>query len=387
MTRLLGLFVTAALACLTFASAKADPVDYDYLDARVRQLMQRDDMVGLAIAVVENGEIRFAKGYGYTEVGGKPVDANTAFRWASVSKGLSGSLAAQLDHEGTLSLDSHVSDWHTSLKLPGTGETVATVKDVLSHQLGLIPNAFDNKIEHGQDPAQVRATLVGLKPICSIGKCHGYQNVAFDTISEIFSKSTGKDFDTLTRTKVFEPLGMTTANVTYSGFLSSGNYAKPYTWSSRSNKLYESSITLPYFRVAAAGGVSSSITDLARYMQAQMGLRPDVFHPDALKIAHQPLVYTAREANGMGHRYQGVESAEYALGWRIYSYHGHRLIGHRGMVRGTRALILFDPEKNSGVVATWNSSVGRPTGLQFEVMDMIYGLPKRDWMRLLNEDG
>jgi len=58
------------------------------------------------------------------------------------------------------------------------------------------------------------------------------------------------------------------------------------------------------------------------------------------------------------------------------------VIGHRGAVEGYRAAVLFDPEIQSGVVMLWNSATGRPNGLQLEIFDQIYGLPKRDWMRL-----
>lgn len=362
-------------------TASAEPIDYDYLEARLQLLMERDDMMGLAVAVVENGQIRFAKGYGLTEANGQPVNSETRFRWASVSKGLSGTLAAELAQNGTISLDSPISTYHTTLKLPGFGERKATVRDLLAHRLGLVSNAFDNKLERGELPEKIRGTLADLKLICPVSECHGYQNVAFDTITEIFKETTGLDFPTLVQTKVFNPLGMTTASVTYEGLVGSSNYAKPYSW--RGGRLSADRITMPYFRVAAAGGVSSSITDLARYMQAQMGLRPSVFGPQALAISHQPVVKTQREANGMHSRFERINDADYALGWRVYDYEGHRVIGHRGAVRGYRALILFDPERKTGVVALWNSGITRPTGIQFEVMDMVYGLPKRDWMRLM----
>src|SRR3712207_9227362 len=61
---------------------------------------------------------------------------------------------------------------------------------------------------------------------------------------------------------------------------------------------------------------------------------------------------------------------------------GHRIVGHRGGINGYRSLILFDPEKKSGVVALWNSNTSQPGGLEFEVMDMLYGLPFRDWLEL-----
>jgi beta-lactamase class C len=75
-----------------------------------------------------------------------------------------------------------------------------------------------------------------------------------------------------------------------------------------------------------------------------------------------------------------VRTAQYGLGWRIYDYAGHRVIAHRGGLKGYRSLIMFDPALKSGVVALWNSSTNQPGGIEFEVMDMIYHLPPRDWM-------
>jgi beta-lactamase class C len=77
-----------------------------------------------------------------------------------------------------------------------------------------------------------------------------------------------------------------------------------------------------------------------------------------------------------------VGTAWYGYGWRSYDYAGHRIIGHRGGIKGYRSFILFDPEKKSGIVALWNSDTWQPGGLEFEVMDMIYHLPFRDWLEL-----
>lgn len=384
MRRVLVKMALAIVSCAGMLTAAAEPVSYTYLDARLQLLMQRDDMMGLAVAVVEDGEIRFSKGYGLTEKDGSPVSIGTRFRWASVSKGLSATLAGQLDHDGTLSLDDHVSKYKTTLRLPGLGESKATLKDVLSHRLGLVSNAYDNILETGGNPATIRGTLSRLKLICPVGECHSYQNIAFDTISEVLNQVTGQDFETLARVKLFNPLGMTTASTTMSGFLGSPDYAKPYSYSR--GRMIANSVNSSYFKVASAGGVSSSVYDMALYMQAQMGLRPDVIPQDVLELIHTPIVETAREANGMGRRFDRIHDADYALGWRVYDYEGHRVVGHRGGVRGYRSLIMFDPELKSGVVALWNSNVSRPTGIQFEVMDMIYGLERRDWMRLMPDN-
>jgi beta-lactamase class C len=77
-----------------------------------------------------------------------------------------------------------------------------------------------------------------------------------------------------------------------------------------------------------------------------------------------------------------VRTASYGLGWRVYDYAGHRVIAHRGGVKGYRSLIMFDPALKSGVVALWNGSSNQAGGLEFEVMDMVYRLPFRDWLEL-----
>jgi beta-lactamase class C len=119
--------------------------------------------------------------------------------------------------------------------------------------------------------------------------------------------------------------------------------------------------------------------------KAQMGLNPEVLDQGVLDELHTPRVYTRREQSGMSRRYGGqVRDARYALGWRVYKYGkaGHRVVGHRGAVEGYRSLILFDPERDTGVVALWNSNAREPVGVQFEVMDMVYGLPAQDWMKI-----
>ena len=75
-------------------------------------------------------------------------------------------------------------------------------------------------------------------------------------------------------------------------------------------------------------------------------------------------------------------ASQYALGWRDYSYHGHRLIGHQGAVRGYRATVLFDPVRRTGIAMLWNSQSGQPVGLQLDLLDRLYNLPHTDWMGL-----
>ena len=117
-------------------------------------------------------------------------------------------------------------------------------------------------------------------------------------------------------------------------------------------------------------------------MIAQMGGMPEVLDRKVLDEIHAPLVQTPNELGRLRKFRERLGEPYYGYGWRSYVYAGHRIIGHRGGVNGYRSLILFDPERKSGVVALWNSNTSQPGGLEFEVMDMLYGLPFRDWMEI-----
>ena len=113
-----------------------------------------------------------------------------------------------------------------------------------------------------------------------------------------------------------------------------------------------------------------------------MGEMPDVLDARVLDTVHARYVKTPTERARLRKFLERVGGAWYGYGFRSYDYAGHRIIGHRGGISGYRSLILFDPQKKSGVVALWNSDTWKPGGLEFEVMDMIYHLPFRDWMEL-----
>jgi len=359
--------------------APGSDIDYPRIDNRLQSLMRQGSMVGLAVGIVEDGEIRFLKGYGVTTAGGDDVGTDTVFRWASLSKGVAADTVALLAGQGRLSLYEPVGKYAASLRLPGGNEQKATVADLLSHRLGLFSHANDSKLEDGFDPKFLRRTLASLHAICSPGQCHAYQNVAYDAASEIVEKVTGKSYDEAVREQVFLPLGMNSASTTRRGLMAARSWARPHV-GGRTSKPVE--VAEAYYRVPAAGGVNSSIKDLAIWMQAQMGIEPGVLSREVLAAVQSPRAATPAELGRMRKFRERIRAASYGLGWRIYDYAGHRVIAHRGGVRGYRSLIMFDPAKKGGVVALWNSSTNQPAGLEFEVMDMLYRLPPRDWLAL-----
>ena len=369
---------TAKLTLSQVSPQDRHAIDYASLDARLKKLADERGVVGLSVGVVENGRITFLSGYGETIAGsGEKVTPETVFRWASVSKGVAATMVAKLVEQGKVDFNTPVVNYAHSLKLPAAAEYRATVGDLLSHRLGIYRNAYDNKLEEGQDTSFLRATLNQLNLICPPGTCWSYQNVAYDGSSEIVQKATGQPYWNAVKHSLFDPIGMTSASMTREGLVTARSWARPHNGGERPLEVNDS-----YYRVPAAGGVNSNIKDLALWMIAQMGAMPDVLSPRLLETIHAPLVKTPGESRRMRKFLERVKDPYYGYGWRSYDYAGHRIIGHHGGVSGYRALILFDPEKKGGVVALWNSNTSQPNGLEFEVMDMLHGLPFRDWLEL-----
>ncbi len=350
-------------------------IDYRALDRQLTDLSQRPEMAGLAVAVVEDGELRFVRTYGVADKSiGTPVTAHTMFRWASVSKTATGALAAALATDGAVDLDRPVADLGTSLRLPGGAEARITLDQLLAQRTGLTKNAYDEKLEEGQNPAALRASL-GAAPLqCEPGTCHTYQNIAFDAASEILARAANEPFGDAVEDRFFRPLGMVSAGYGMERLTGAKDWAKPH----RGAQVRP--IKEAYWRVPAAAGVESDIVDFATWMQAMMGKRPDVLPAPVLQLAHRPRVGTGRLYGGALRMATG--DAAYGLGWRSFTYGGSRLEGHSGAVEGYRATMIFEPATRTGVVALWNSDWGFPFRIPFTVIDSYHKRDNAGWLDL-----
>jgi beta-lactamase class C len=350
-------------------------VDYATLDGQLAAMAARPEMAGLAVAVVENGKLSFVRTYGVTDKStGAAVTPETLFRWASVSKTVAGTMAATLASEATVDLERPVANWRTSLRLPQGAEARVTFAQLLSQQTGLTKNAYDEKLEGGENPVSIRSELAAAPLQCEPGTCHTYQNLAFDAASEILGQASNRHYADLVSERLFLPLGMKSASFGMDGLTGAKDWARPH------NGVDVRDLSESYWRVPAAAGIESNIVDFARWMQATMGERPDVLPASVLRLAQMPRVNTARLYGGALR--QANSNAAYGLGWRSFDYAGRRLIGHSGAVDGYRTTLIFDPETRLGVVAMWNSNWGRPFRIPFAVFDSYHGQSDTRWLDL-----
>lgn len=350
-------------------------IDYRALDLQLIRLSLRPEMAGLAVAVIEDSRVSFVRTYGVIDRNTRvPVTPDTIFRWASASKTVTGMLAAKLSDEKAVDLDRPVSGWQTSLHLPGDAEKRVTLAQLLAHQTGLTKNAHDEKLEDGERPDVLRAGLAAAPLQCEPGTCHTYQNIAFDAATEILSEAGQMPFADAVQQRFFRPLGMTSASYGMKGLTGAQDWARPH----RNREVR--TLKEAYWRVPAAAGVNSNIVDFAKWMHAAMGERTDVLPADVLHIAQMPRVATRRLYSGDLAR--AITDAQYGLGWRSFTYAGHRLVGHSGAVDGYRATMIFEPATKTGVVAMWNSNWGVPFRIPFAFLDSYHNRVDSNWFDL-----
>ncbi|NZA28159.1 beta-lactamase family protein [Luteimonas sp. SJ-92] len=347
------------------------------------QAMVADQRVpGLAMAIVHNGRVLSARGYGITDVrAAEPVDAHTVFRLASLSKSFAGTLAGVLVSEGALRWDSKVVDYMPGLQLsdPGAAGRI-TVADVLSHRVGLGRHTYDRDIERGADYNALVQKLAQAPMTCEPGDCYSYQNVAFSLVGDVVFATSGQFYNEAVSRRLFKPLGMNDASLGLEGIQASARWAKPHV---RAGKGWSSLMPKPtYYRVSPAAGVNASIADMAQWLIAQGGHRPDVLPAPLLSTLHAPIVGTPGEMRSRSASWRGqrLNAAGYGLGWRIYDYAGHRMVFHGGAVQGYRGLMALLPERDLGLVVLWNSESSLPSGLLPTILDSAIGLQSDRWL-------
>ncbi|WP_338064419.1 serine hydrolase domain-containing protein [Thermomonas flagellata] len=354
-----------------------DPRDIERLAAG---LVASGKVPGLALAIVQDGRILSLRGYGVTDVhSGEPIDAHTVFRLASLSKSFAGTLTGLLVNDGLLRWDSRLTDYVPQFRLaqPGAAEQV-TLADLLSHRVGLTRNAFDRDLERDADPRSLVLRMANAPMACAPGQCYAYQNVAFSLIGDVVFAATGQFYGEAVARRIFKPLGMHDASYGLEGLEASARWARPHV---RGRGGWVPVQPKPnYYRVAPAAGVNASISDMAQWLIAQLGDRPDVLPAPLLATLHRPLVDTPVELHGSAWRRARLTAAGYALGWRAFAYAGHPVVFHGGAVQGYRAAMALLPEQDLGVAILWNSESALPSGLLPTVLDRALGLPGGQWI-------
>lgn len=335
----------------------------DY-DDYVRSFAAEAQIPGVAIAVVTPHQTLYMKSLGHRKTGSpRPIDANTVFRIASVSKGFASVLTGLLVRDSLLHWDDPVTKYvpDFALQTPANTRTL-TIRHVLSHTSGLISHAYDSLVEDNLPLHEMTRQLREVKITCAVGECYTYQNVMYSLIDPIIATRTQRAYEDLLVEKIFTPLGMRDASLSRAAMLASGNFASPHI--SRRGELRSTALKDTYYNVAPAAGVNASIHDMALWLRALLGGMPNVIPPEVVQKVSEPLIDTPRERRRFNWN-RRIRSAQYGMGWRIFDYAGHKLVFHSGGVRGYSSQIAFLPEEKLGIVVLQNSSSNNPFVYEF----------------------
>lgn len=352
------------------------------IERLAERLVREYGVVGMAVSVVHGDRVLLERGFGHTQAGrSETVEADTAFRLASLSKAFAGTLAALLVEEGALSWDTRVADHLPAFALARADTAMGTTAaDLLSHTVGLGFHTFDRELEDDQ-PYPLLAQRLGEAPmLCPDGRCYAYQNIAFSLIGDLAFAVTGDFFTHLVEKKIFHPLGMYGATYGREGLEGSPSWARPHVMAG--GRFVALRPKENYYRVPPAAGVNASARDMSQWLMAQMGRQPEVLPPALLEDIQKPRVATPSELRSVPWRRERLRAAHYGLGWRVFDYADETLVFHGGAVQGYRGLIGFLPEHGFGIAILVNCECRLQSGLLPTALDGFLGLPRKDWMEL-----
>jgi beta-lactamase class C len=316
---------------------------------------KEDNCPGAAVAIVKDSGIKWLKGYGVKESGTQDsVDINTVFRVGSVSKGFAAVIAGIHINENNFTWDDRVKDHLSDFRLKDSVNTYdLTIRHILSHTTGLPKHTYTNLLDQDVSYEEIIKLIDDVPAISPPGKVYSYQNVMYSLIGNILRNTTGKCYNSLIAERIFEPLEMHDSSIDYFSLAESSNLARPHY---KTNKGYRPrNISNKYFSVSPASGISTSISDMSKWMEALLGRNPDVISPDILNEIFKPHIKTHIKYKYRKY-WKDLGELYYGLGWRIFNYRGNEIIYHGGYINGYRAEVALYPEKGIGIAVFMNSS-------------------------------
>jgi len=354
-------------------------------DAYVARGLEALRTPGAAIAVVRDGRVLLAKGYGVRARGDTGhVDAHTLFQIASNTKAFTTAALAILADEGKLSWDDPVTKFLPGFALYDPYVTrELTVRDLVTHRSGLGLGAGDLLWFHSNySRAEIAYRIRFAKPASSFRSAYAYDNVLYIVAGEIVPAVAGTTWDEFVTRRIFTPLQMAETGTTIAYFTSSRNAAAPHAVERGTLQV------VPIDSVdntAPAGGIVSNVADLAKWLICRL---------DSGRYAGGRL-FSERQAREMwsGQTILPIadpdpplaalrpDFAEYGLGWRLRDYRGRKIVTHTGGLAGMSSQITLVPAEKLGIVILTNSESDLMAALSYRLLDeFLDGGPRTDWV-------
>jgi len=356
--------------------------DFESLDSYFEKSISDWTVPGLAIGIVRNDSLIYAKGFGVKNINKKAIiDSKTVFPIASNTKAFTAAAIAILVDEGKLSWDTKVNTILPYFHLYDPYVTQHfTIADLLSHRSGLKTFSGD-LLWYGTDYTReaVIKKLPLLKQHYEFRTKFGYSNIMYITAGEIIAKVSGMSYEDFIKKNILEPLNMNNTYTSINDLKELDNVCKAH------NKVDGKVFPIEFLNwdnIGGAGILNSNVEDMGQWLKLQ--LNNGIWNGDT--------IFSPRQANEMRtpHTNFSVSSGyqriwpsthfkAYALGWSVNDYHGMKVVSHSGGYDGVITYSCFVPEANLGFVILTNSNSSLYNALSYKILDYFLSNDTTDW--------
>jgi CubicO group peptidase (beta-lactamase class C family) len=378
----------AVLLCLGLSGAsEANAQNLEDFDGYVTQVMKDFKVPGVGIAVVKDGKVILAKGYGFRDAENHlPLTTKTLFPIASITKSFTVTTLGMLVDEGKLNWDKPVREYLPGFRMYDPVSTdQLTPRDLVTHRSGLprhdliwYASSFSRK--------ELVEKLRYLEPNKPLRQTFQYNNLMFITAGYLAGELDHSTWEDAVRQHVLEPLGMRSTVFNSLDAQKSSDYAQPYRMNYKTEEVKKIDFA-DWGDIGPAGAINSNIDDLSRYL---------LFHLNKGKADGKQLL-SANNAAQMQTPQMVIQGTPpfkelgengYGMGFFISSYRGHKLVEHGGNLDGFSLNISFLPNDGIGVVVLTNlSGTSVRDFLPYNVFDRLLGLDQTPWsQRLLEQE-
>ncbi len=380
--------VAAALLILpalpVLAQPAADPLAG--LDAKIAAELERFRTPGITVAIVKDGQVLLAKGYGLRHVEQKlPMTADTVQPIASISKSFTVAAMATLVRDGKLAWDQPVREVLPDFRLY-TDELTArvSVRDLVTHRTGL-PRHDGAWFGSPLTREQLYARLRYMEPSAGLRERFQYNNFMFMTAGYLAGRVAGSSWEQLIDKSLFDPLGMKRSSTTLAGLNAQVDRGSGYTLDDDRRPKPQAYQALD--AMGPTGSINSSANDMARYLlmltsRGSLDGKVVIAPADLAAMTSPQMVLPFRG------KYPELGPVQYGMGTFVGSYRGERYFEHGGDMPGSASQLMVFPARRIGIFVSANlsGSVARTT-VPYLLADLLLGLPPVDWSgRLKAED-
>lgn len=333
-----------------------------------RMALKEEGIVGATIAIVHNGEIIAVDYYGMEDIAGnRPVDKNTIYHWASITKTFTAVGIMQLRDHGLIELSDPIIKYVPELRgvyNPFGPMSEITIRQLMSHSAGFRGATWPwggDKPWHPHEPTKW-PQLVAMIPYTRIffepGSKYSYSNPGIIFLGLTIEGQTGNEYESYIDANIFELLGMEDAyfDTTPWHLLDdrSNNY-RTINGEPVANGLdFNTGITV------SNGGLNTTVNDMAKWVaflmgapQSKQSLYDKILSRSSLHEMWQPVV-TVTDSSALG-------ETEMGLSFFLYQHKGHKMVGHTGSQKAFRSFILLDPKADIGIIGVYNTAGGDET--------------------------